>query len=190
MFGTPGGGCIGPKTPVFGAGGDAHFIVFMCDATGSMINKMATLKDELGKAVTGLKPTQSFNVIFFQDIKVEAFQTSLVPATPENKRKVGAYLEGVTATGKTDPLPGMELALKLHPQLIYLLTDAADFPEPDKLVALIKKYNSDRKIKINTILFVQNQSEHNANIDSESLMKQIAAENGGNFRWVEIDSLN
>ena len=83
MFGTPGGGGIGPKGPVFGNGGNAREIVFLCDATGSMLNKMATLKDELNKAVVGLRPIQSFDIIFYQDVKVEQFQKTMVPATPE-----------------------------------------------------------------------------------------------------------
>ena len=63
MFGTPGGGGIGPKGPVFGNGGNARLITFVCDASGSMINKMASLKDQLNKAVVGLRPIQSANTI-------------------------------------------------------------------------------------------------------------------------------
>jgi hypothetical protein len=189
MYGAPGGGGIGPKGPVFGAGGNARMIVFLCDATGSMINKMATLKDELNKAVVGLKPIQSFDIIFYQDVKVEPFQPTLVPATPESKRRAGTYLEGVTATGTTDPIPALTKALQLKPQLLYFLTDAADFPDPQALLDTIKKYNPDRKIKINTILFVENKAEHEKNADSEGLMKGIAKDNGGNFRWVEMDNI-
>ncbi len=72
MFGAPGGGAIGPHGPVFGNGGNARQIVFVCDASGSMLNKMATLKSELQKAVAGLKVVQSFNIIFFQDEKCVA----------------------------------------------------------------------------------------------------------------------
>ena len=189
MFGTPGGGGIGPKGPVFGAGGNAREIVYLCDGTGSMINKFATLKAELNKSVVSLRPIQSFDIIFYQDTKVESFSKSLVMATPEAKRKAGTYLDGVTTQGVTDPLPGLEFALKLHPQLMYFLTDAADFPDTNAVVNLIRKYNPDHKIKINTILFVEDKNDHNKNIDSEGFMKQIAKENGGNFRWVEIDSI-
>ncbi|HET6246817.1 MAG TPA: hypothetical protein VFE47_03885 [Tepidisphaeraceae bacterium] len=189
MFGTPGGGGLGIKGPVFGNGGNARQIVFLCDSTGSMINKMATLKDELNKAVSGLKPIQSFDIVFYQDVKIDALAPALIPATPESKRKAGTYLEAVTATGTTNPLPGLEMALKLHPQIMFFLTDAADFPDPPAVEAMIKKYNTDKKIRVNTILFVQNKNEHDQNIDSEAFMKKIATDNGGNFRWVEIDSL-
>jgi hypothetical protein len=189
MFGTPGGGGIGPKGPVFGNGGNARLIVYLCDSTGSMLNKMANLKEELGKSVQNLRPIQSFDIVFYQDIKIEQFDKQLVAATPETKRRAAQWLDGVISSGTTDPIPALETALKLKPQLLYFLTDAADFPDPKGLMASIAKYNKDKKIKINTILFVENHDEFVKNKDSEGLMKQIATENGGNFKWVEIDSL-
>lgn len=189
MFGTPGGGGIGPKGPVFGNGGNAREIVFLCDGTGSMLNKFATLKDELNKAIVQLRPIQSFDVIFFQDVKVESFQKQMVPATPENKRKAGTYLEGVTSEGTTNPIPALEMALKMHPQLLYFLTDAADFPDTKAVTDTIAKYNADNRIKINTILFVEDRTEHEKNLDSEGLMKGIAEKSGGRFRWVEMDAI-
>src|SRR4051794_10182105 len=87
MFGTPGGGAIGPKGPVFGNGGNARRIAFVCDASGSMISKMASLKNELQKAISGLKPIQEFNVVFFQDgAPLTVNKEALVRATPESKR--------------------------------------------------------------------------------------------------------
>ena len=67
MFGAPGGGGLGPKGPVFGNGGNARRITFVCDATGTMLPKMEALKVELSKVVHDLKPIQAFNVIFFHE---------------------------------------------------------------------------------------------------------------------------
>src|SRR5438045_5294965 len=67
-FGVPGGGGgIGPKSNFMGVGGNARTVAFVCDASGSMMGKMSSLKVELKKAVDGLKPVQGFNVIFFQE---------------------------------------------------------------------------------------------------------------------------
>ena len=75
-----------------------------------MINKMPTLKDQLSKAFMGLRPIQAFEMIFFQDQKFDSFirydhKDSLVAATPEAKRSAAKFLEGVTTTGSTDPIP-------------------------------------------------------------------------------------
>jgi hypothetical protein len=186
MYGTPGGGGIGPKGPVFGNGGNARYITFVCDASGSMINKMASLKDQLNKAIVGLKPIQSFNVIFFQDNKCDAVvKDGLVSATPENKRKASTFLEGVTTTGTTDPIPGIEMAFKAHPQLVYILTDG-DFPDNDAVLKKIRELNKDKKVKINTIAFVGASDNDTAFL---KLLETIAKENGGSFKHVNEGDL-
>lgn len=187
-FGLPNGGS-GPRSPVFDTGRPAREVVFVCDATGSMLNKLATLKDELNKAVVHLRPTQSFDILFFQEPSFDSFSKQLLPATPENKRKAGQYLEGIVATGPTDPVPALEMALRLRPRLIYFLTDAADFPNPQAVTATIARFNADRQIRINTILFVEDRNEHEKNFESERLMKSIADNSGGGFRWVEMDAI-
>ena len=94
MFGTPGGGGIGPKGPVFGHGGNAKKIAFVCDASGSMLNKFGTLRRELGNTVQGLRAIQSFSIVFFQEQTCVALDAnSLVMATPENKLKAENFLE-------------------------------------------------------------------------------------------------
>jgi hypothetical protein len=193
----PGDGILGQFGIPQSGGGRGAFrvpyaakeVVFVCDATGSMLNKMATLKDELNKAVILLKPTQSFDIVFYQGANVYSFGKSLSPATPENKRKAGFWLEGITAQDVTMPVPAIETALKLHPELMYLLTDAADFPDTAAVVDAINQNNKDHRTRINTILFVEDKTEHEKNIESEILMKKISADNGGKFRWVEMDAI-
>src|SRR6185312_2968605 len=92
MFGTPGGGGIGPKGPVFGHGGNAKRIAFVCDASGSMLNKFSILRRELDTTVHGLRIIQSFNIIFFQEQNCIALDNrSLVVATPDNKLKAESF---------------------------------------------------------------------------------------------------
>jgi len=43
---------------------------------------------------------------------------------------------------------------------------------------------------VNTILFVDSKEEQAAQKDSEAVVKQIAEENGGRFRWVTKDELH
>ncbi|HZK81458.1 MAG TPA: hypothetical protein VFC46_10335 [Humisphaera sp.] len=177
-----------PRSSVFDAGENARQIVFLCNATGRMLQNMATLKDQVNKAVADLNPEQSFNIIFYQE-DAQVFQEAMVPATPAHKRQAGAYLEKVTCLGDTDPIPSMIVALKLRPDLIYFVTDADDFPDPDGLLKIIATYDKDNRTKINPILFVQDKTEHARNADGESFMKSIAKKTGGRFKWVEIDAI-
>ena len=188
-FGAPGGGAIGPRGPVFGDGGKARRIVFVCDATGSMLNKMATLRFELENAVSSLKPSQSFNIVFYYDgPKVQAADMGgLLSATPDNKRNAFKFLDNVTATGQTDPIPAIQLAFRQKPDLIYLLSDGGldDNLRTNKEVTdEIDRLNPGRKVTINTIMFDGYQEE------AEAVMSKIANDTGGKYRYVKESDLN
>jgi len=183
IFGVPGGGNgIGPVSKVFGRTGNALRIAYVCDASGSMMDKIDLLKIELRKAIDGLQPVQVFDVIFFQEKDVATAARSLVVANPDNKRKAYAFLEQIAAHGSTDPIPALKLAFDQRPQLIYLLTDG-DFPDNQAVLQYIQGRNGDHKVKINTIAFVGRGEEY------EKIMKKIAQDSGGVFKYVSGDEL-
>jgi len=187
MFGTPGGGGIGPKGPVFGHGGNAKKIAFVCDASGSMLNKFSTLRRELSNTVQGLRAIQSFSIVFFQEQTFKALdENTLVMATPENKLKATTFLEDkIVPRGETNPIPGLEVAFKQKPELVYILTDG-DFPDNAGVLKRIRELNRDKKVKINTIAFV---GEGDTDTDFMKLLKQIADENGGTYKFVKESDL-
>jgi hypothetical protein len=185
-FGPPGGGGIGPKGPMFGHGGNAMKIAFVCDASGSMLNKFSTLRRELANTIQQLRPTQSFDVIFFQEQNSASLAPSLVMATPQNKIGAENFMtDKVTPRGETNPIPGIDAAFKTQPQLIYILTDG-DFPNNDAVLKRIKELNKDKKVKINTIAFV---GEGDNDTEFIKLLQKIADENGGRFNLVHESDL-
>ena len=182
-FGIPGGGGgIGPKSPFMGVSGNAMKVVYLCDSSGSMMNKFDTLRQELRKAADGLKPIQSFDIIFFSEDSFVALDKQLMLATPEVKRKAYDFLEKTAPHGSSDPIPGLKAAFAAQPQLIYMLTDG-DFPNNAQLLEELRKLNKDKKVKINTIAFMDRGEEY------EKLLKQIADENGGLFKFVSDTEL-
>jgi len=97
----------------------------------------------------------------------------LVPATPENKRMAGEFIDGVVPTGETDLAPSLERALSLAPEAVYVVTDA----EMDRaLVAMARQWNVGRRTRTHCIAFLYE-------LDKEAL-QAIAAESGGQFRFV------
>ncbi len=182
-FGVPGGGGgIGPKSPFMGVSGNARLVSYVCDASGSMMNKFDGLRMEIRKAVDVLKPIQSFSIIFFQEDKEAALAPQLVVANPANKRKAFDFLDRVSAHGATDPIPGLRLAFQQKPQLVYLLTDG-DFPDNDKVLEFIRQNNKDKAVKINTIAFMDRGEAY------EKVLQTIASENGGTFKYVSEQDL-
>ena len=182
-FGVPGGGGgIGPKSPFMGVSGNAMKVVYLCDSSGSMMNKFDTLRQELRKACDTLKPVQAFDIIFFSEDKYIALDKELLLAVPETKRKAYDFLDKTAPHGSSDPIPGIQAAFKAGPQLIYMLTDG-DFPNNQQVVEEIRRLNKDKKVKINTIAFMDRGEAY------EKLLKQIADENGGLFKFVSDSEL-
>ena len=106
-----------------------------------MINKMPVLKEQLAETIMSLKPTQSFDFMFFTSQAPQIFSNSvhregLVPATSEMKKAFGGrdgFLEGIVSSGVTDPIPAVEAGFKESPEIIYILTDG-DFPDNDAVI--------------------------------------------------------
>ena len=172
--------------PTFGQSNPRR-IAFVCDGSGSMVSKMASLKNELEKAVGGMKVVNEFNVVFFRDAGFAALSDGgLVRATPENKRKALQFLGDMTSTGTTNPIPGLELAFRQNPQLVYLLTDG-DFPDNAAVVRKVNELNREKKARVNTIAFVSEQDTDREFLD---VLQQIARENGGTFRHVRENDLH
>ena len=83
------------------------------------------------------------------------------------------FIDGVVPQGETDPSKAIERAFACKPEVIYLLTDG-EFDR--QIIDLCKRLNAGGKVTVHTIGFL-NQS-------GADVLKQIAKENGGNFKQV------
>lgn len=187
MFGVPGGGIgTGFKTEILGLGGNARKVVYICDASGSMMDVFNRVRLELRKALDILQPVQAFNVIFFADADVTALsKTNLLMATPDNKRKAITLSESFGAAGTTDPLPAIRMAFAQQPELIYVLTDGFEnVVSFDSVINEFRRLNVDKKVKVNTILI-----RSTGFADLEKVMRQISTENGGRFLAIDRQSM-
>jgi len=155
-------------------------ISFAIDASRSMIQKMATLKDQVNKAIVGMSPEQSFGLVFFQNFKCAELNIELLPANAANKHRAALFLEGVRIESKTNPIPGLEAVFLQNPEVIYLVTDG-DFPDNAAVLKKIRELNKDKKVTIHTIAFV---GQADSDTDFITLLKTIAAENRGQYRNV------
>jgi len=151
-----------------------------------MFEKIADLKAGLSEAVQSLKPTQSFNIVFYQDTKVLKLDSRTIPANPENKRKAEAWLGGIVTAGTTDPVPAMTFALQSKPKLIYFIADHVETPALSELQRICKRFDADHRTKIDTMLLVEIQGEEDANQDLEDLMRSISGDTGGVFKCAKV----
>ncbi len=203
MYGTVGGAAAGgararmglpvdhgkPKTRAFGTKGNAWHVVYVMDRSGSMLDTLDEVKKQILRSICLLKPKQTFHVIFFATgTPKENRPRRLVHATIPNKREARKFMKDITAGGSTDPVPALKRAftvLKNTPgkrkgKLIYLLTDG-EFPDNEKVLNAIRTLNAKHEVHINTIL------HHHHSPDVMKVLRQIAKENGGEFKFVEAN---
>jgi len=164
----------------FGAGGDeARKIVYVVDRSGSMTDSIDYVKFELKRSIGELGEEKEFHVIFYSSgPPVEMPTRRLVNATDRNKQLAFEFIDGIIPQGETDPSKALERAFEVKPELIYLLTDG----EFDKaIVGLVKQRNTGSQVTVHTIGFLYRMGEQ--------VLKQIAEENGGNYKFVSEKDL-
>jgi hypothetical protein len=185
-FGLPAGSGYGSGGGLFISNRGARRVVFVCDATGTMINRFALLRMELARAIGQLQPVQSYNVVFFRDRDAAAAnKDGLLLANNDNRRKTRQFLEEFSPSGQTNPLPALKLAFAQKPELVYFLTDGEfnNLVSYQEVVAEIARLNPGRKVRVNTISFGSHDAE------AEEVLKRIAQENGGMYKHVAEEDL-
>ena len=199
----------GPRSRFFGSGGNAYHIVYVVDRSGSMAPTFDEVRIEMLKSISRLKPVQDFDIILFANNKViEGPKKQLVPADIPNKLQASRFLKAVNAAGQTTALPALKRAFTVlkyadrrRPgKLVYLLSDgdfsgvtggstyqSADGKQLQGNEAVkqwLRENNVKKKgefIYINTFLYLSRDDA------AEKVMKAIAHENSGRYKFVSAD---
>jgi len=166
--------------------------VFLIDRSGSMVDTFDRLRYEIIRSVAGMTARQRFHVVLFSDgVPIESPPRRLVEANLRNKRSLAGFLKEVRAAGQTDPEAALKRAFAVlaraqrrkgdHTgQLVHLLTDGV-FPDNARALALIRRLNVGKKIRINTYLYGHCPPE------AERVMKAVARDSGGRYKYVRFD---
>ncbi|MHC5023647.1 MAG: vWA domain-containing protein [Planctomycetota bacterium] len=104
---------------------NARAIVYVIDASGSMIPYLPIVVQELARSMERLSPEQRFAIVFFQEAEsiVVPPASRLVAATDETRLAALRWIdENVIPRGGTNPLVAIEEALRLKPDVIFLLS--------------------------------------------------------------------
>jgi hypothetical protein len=176
---------------MYGVGGNARTIVYVVDASGSLVDTLAFVIDELRTSIRKLSPEQRFTVIFFQRdtaIEVPVPHRGLKKATDETKRAVSDYIDltagNIVPGGSSNPKRALEEALRLRPDLMFVLSDNITGKgqyaiDQEELLDLIEKAKGSRNADtmINTIQFLYP--------DPLGTLKKIADAHGGRYKFVD-----
>lgn len=183
-------------------------IVYAVDTSGSMVHTLSFVLDELARSVGRLQPTQSFQILLFSDLPgspvtrsppIQPDSKGLIRATSRNKAAARDWLTTVVAGGRSAPVAGLEAALNLNPDLVFLLArgiqrtgsdDALLGASPDATLARLDALNPTdprtgyRPAVIKTLQFIEE--------DPTGLMPRIARTHGdgaGSYRLITPDDL-
>lgn len=164
--------------------GDAHKVVYLVDASGSLVDSFPRVLEELESAVTALPKAQAFTVIFFgADGVIEPPPDGLRLADVKNKRELRTWLanDNVSAWGRGDALKALRRAVAYQPNDIVILSDnliggQATKEQAQETLDQIDKIVGDRVEKIDVIQFFDRDPQH--------LLKQIAERFNGRYDWI------
>lgn len=181
------------KTSIFGAEGVGTKFVYVFDRSASMAGyqgrPIAAAKRELNASLQDLDKVHQFQIIFYND-RVTVFN----PFHPEaarmlfgdvsTKRLAEKFVRGIVATGGTEHMAALKLAIGMAPDVIFFLTDAAE-PQltPQQLNEIRRKNNRVRAV-INAIEFGAGPSQ-----GRPPFLEQLASQNGGTCIYVDITRL-
>ncbi len=182
-----------PNTATFvGTSGNADRLVYLIDASGSLLDSMPFVINEIKQSIKQLSDSQKFTVIFFQGQEaIEISPPGLKKATPQNKQLVINWLDmdsgNVVPKGRANPVKAIAAALRHHPQLIFLLSDNITGQgqyevNQQRLLAQIKKANT-ANTKINTIQFLYPDPLTKAGL--KPTMELISLNSGGKYKFVD-----
>ena len=126
---TPGAAGGGATSVTFGGLGASNVssVVYVVDCSGPMVTSLPMVLNELERSVGRLMPSQRFGVVLCRRTVdggpgAEAFVSVLVRATPSAKELLHNWLVAAEPSGRSSPLAGVELALSLKPDAVFLLS--------------------------------------------------------------------
>ncbi|QDU32895.1 hypothetical protein KS4_09340 [Poriferisphaera corsica] len=184
------------RASFFGSAGNARTVVFVVDASGSLIDTLPTVLRELQKSIRKLSDRQNFTVIFFQGKRAfEVPPRGLKQGTAALKQQVIEWIDPaahqVEPGEQTNPLRALGMALGYKPDLVFLLSDnitGQGVYEVDqkRLINEIARSNH-RGTRINTIQFLY--ADPLEGEGRPGTMRLIAEQTGGLFKFVEEGDL-
>jgi len=179
------------KTYVFGVEGEGTVFLYVFDRSSSMSGfqgrPLAAAKSELLKSLRSLTSTNQFQIIFYNN-RVSVFnpydpqQPRLMFGDEGNKAMAEQFVRQITASGGTSHMEPLRLALRLAPDVVFFLTDAADPQLSPGQLRELRRLNSGTVV--NTIEFGSGPFP-----GGDNFLMKLARQNDGRHVYVDVAKL-
>lgn len=166
----------------FGVPANGNRFVYVVDCSRSMQgSRWQKARAELIRSLHELESDSKFMIVFFSDECQPMPAGELQLATEENVALASEWIRSARLGWGTKPLASVQLAHLQDPDVIFFLTDG-EFA--DRTAAFLREENSSRgpaMVNVHTIAFHSREGI--------KLLKRIARENSGQFRYVSADEV-
>lgn len=170
---------------------DADRVVFVVDASGSMIDTLPLVLQELDRMIAQLHPDQRFTVLFYQkDQVIEVEPTGMKEATRRNKTQVSRWMDPkaghIFAVGPSYPLAAIKAAMDYQPDQVFLLADKIGVSlrakeQSQQFLRELAEVNPGKSVQINTVHFFYP--------DPNQALASVASGHEGTYRFVTLDEV-
>lgn len=184
---------VGGKTTtqVFGLQGTGSKFVYVFDRSGSMSAEngrpLKAAKSQMIASLQSLKSTDQFQIIFYNErpLSFNPFpgkSATLMFGTEENKELARRFIERVSASGGTQHLPALKIALNMTPDVIFFLTDANEPRMTSGELKDVRRWN--KVTSINSIEFGTRPYPRRGNF-----LFKLAEQNNGDYVYRNVAEL-
>jgi hypothetical protein len=195
-------------TGVFGNVAEGTRFVYVFDHSDSMnstfsyqsegktvfsITPLAAAKAELLRSLGDLDERQQFHMVFYnQDVwpfdpnnlgyTSNPSHGKLIPANAKNRDLATRFVNDMYGSGQTNHMPALEIAIRLKPDVIFLMTDGEEKDDPSRDQLKRLRNLNKKHAKINVVQFCYQAR-------SGGTLVQLANENGGKHIFMTIAQL-
>ena len=175
------------RTQVFGALGEGTRFVYVFDRSGSMNGyggrPLQAAKSELLRSLYELESSHQFQIIFYNEapriFEPQGRRPRLAWGDDVSKRLAREFVQAIRATGGTEHVSALMMALKMRPDVVFFLTDADDPVLTSSELARITRLN--QGVAIHTIELGVGPQTRNDNF-----LAQLARQNNGQHVYVDV----
>lgn len=179
------------QTSMFGIQAEGSKFVYVLDRSGSMGGgsgkALAAAKGQLLASLDKLDTVHQFQIVFYNE-RPRVFNPTGQPGrlafgTDQNRAEVRRFIDTIAPDGGTAHEDALVLAIRLHPDIIFLLTDADDPQLTSRQLARIERLSPG--IIIHTVEFGTGPQR-----DANNFLVKLARQSGGEHVYVDVSKLD
>ncbi len=173
-----------------GSNATGRSVVIVIDHPAEMTRSWRAVCLQIANTLRSLTSDQSFNIVLARESDCLALsRNDLLPATPGNIDNALDMLHGVFPKCRANPIPALELAFRLNPDVIYLLA-GKDFAGDDEVVRFCAARARGGAARLHTIAIIDsNSQEIRQDAPGFQCLRDITLSGGGRFHLATRDNL-